>query len=88
MGAFRLQRWKRMLQLSGCYRGSESDLESEESENDEVLVSEGEGQEEADESAFGKLIASAVEQSQCMPVASRVIIICHARKETSEEAQF
>ena len=51
-----------LLQRSGA--GSESDLETEESENDEVLVSEGEEQEEVDESAFGKLIARAVEQSR------------------------
>ena len=36
--------------------------ESDESEDDVVLVSEGEEQEEVDESAFEKLIMSALEQ--------------------------
>ena len=57
-----------LLQRSGT--GSASNLESasedSESENDKVLVSEGEEQEEVDESAFGKLMASAVEQSRCV----------------------
>ena len=35
--------------------------ESEESEDDEVLVSEGEELGEVDQSAFGRLMASAVE---------------------------
>ena len=42
---------------------SAPDSESEESENDGVLVGEGE---EVGESAFGKLMASAVEQSRCV----------------------
>ena len=39
--------------------------DSEESENGEVLVSEGEELEEVDESPSRKLMASAVEQSRC-----------------------
>ena len=46
--------------LQGSGAGSASDLESE-SGNDEVLVSEGEEEEEVDKSAFRKLMASAVE---------------------------
>ena len=42
------------------------DLESDESEDDEVMVSEGEEQEQADESAFGQLMASAIEESRCV----------------------
>ena len=38
--------------------------DASESEDDEVLVSEGEEQEEVDESAFEKLITSALEQSR------------------------
>ena len=41
--------------------------ESDESEGDEVIVSEGEEQEEVDESAFEKLIMSALEQSRYRP---------------------
>ena len=41
--------------------GSVSD-ESDESEDDEVLVNEGEEQEEVDESAFEKLMTSALKQ--------------------------
>ena len=73
--------------------GSASDLESEESENDEVLVSEGEEQEEVDESAFGKLMASAVEQSMYVyqwffSCPTPELTICHAGKQTSEAVQF
>ena len=65
------------------------------SENDEVLVSEGEEQEKVDESAFGKLMSSAVDKSRyvcqwllryLMP--ELTIRVCHVGKETSEEAQF
>ena len=45
-------------------RSADSADESDESEDDEVLVSEGEEQEEVDESAFEKLIMSALEQSR------------------------
>ena len=60
-----------MLQLSGCYRGADQERtdsvpESEESEDDEVLGSEGGELEEVDESAFGKSMASAVEQQRCV----------------------
>ena len=51
-------------------KSAESDQErapdSEESENDAVLVSEGEELEEVNVSAFRKLMASAVEQSWCV----------------------
>ena len=60
-----------LLQKSGA--GSESDMESEESKNGEVLLSEGEEQEEVGGSAFRKLMASAVEQSRRMPVVSQVL---------------
>ena len=40
--------------------------DSDESEDEDVLVSEGEELEEVDESAFGRLIASAAEQSRCV----------------------
>ena len=80
-----------LFQRSGA--GSASDLESVESEGDEVLVSEGEEQEEVDESAFVKLMASAIEQSMyvyqwffCCPTPK--LTICHARNQTSEEVQF
>ena len=53
----------RLLRRSGA--GSESDSESE-SENDGVLMSEGEEQEEVDESSFGNLMTSAVERSMCV----------------------
>ena len=39
---------------------------SDEPEDKDVLVSEGEELEEVDESAFGRLMASAVEQSRCV----------------------
>lgn len=55
-----------MLRLLGCYRGvetrkadSDSALDSE-SENDGVLVSEGEELGGVDESAFGKLMTGAI----------------------------
>ena len=53
-----------MLQRSA---GSDQERasDSEESENGEVLVSEGEELEEVDESPSRKLMASAVEQSRC-----------------------
>ena len=48
-----------LLQLE---RSADSADEPDESENDEVLVSEGEDQEEVEESAFEKLIIGALEQ--------------------------
>ena len=42
------------------------DSESDDSENDEVIVSEGEELEQANESAFGWLMASAMEESRCV----------------------
>lgn len=51
-----LQKQRRMLQLQQN-AGSVSD-ESEEPENEDVLVSEGEELEEVGESAFGKLMAA------------------------------
>ena len=49
----------------GLLQGNhDADLSSDESEDDEVLVSEGEELEEVDESAFEKLMASAVKQSR------------------------
>ena len=87
-----------LLQRSGA--GSASNLESasedSESEIDEVLVSEGEEQEEVDESAFGKLMAGAVEQSRCVfhcqvpntRSSELTIYHWHVGKQTSGEAQF
>lgn len=43
-----------------------SDSESDESDDDEVIVSEGEEFEQANDSAFRKLMASAVEESRCV----------------------
>ena len=73
--------------------GSASDLESEESENDEVLISEGEEQEEVDESTFEKLTADAIEQSMYIyqwffSCPTPKLTICHAGKQTSEAVQF
>ena len=54
-----------LLQQSAGSVSNESDLEeSEDDELEDVLVSEGEELEEVDESAFGRLMASAVEQSR------------------------
>lgn len=70
----------------GLNRGGEDSV-SEGSENDDVLVSEG----EVNGSAFGKLTASAVEQSKCIwflkcPVtAPKLIAICW---ETSEAVRL
>jgi hypothetical protein len=47
----------------GLIQGS-ADSESDESEDDEVIVSEGEELEQADESAFGLLMASAARESR------------------------
>ena len=61
------QKKRRISQPSDCNRELEVQTlsdESDESEDDEVLVSEGEEQEEVDESAFEKLITSALEQSR------------------------
>ena len=64
-----LQKKRRMLQLSDCYRGlgvqtlSASDESDNSESEDEVLVGE-EGLEEVDESAVEKLIKSALEQSR------------------------
>jgi predicted RNA-binding protein with PUA domain len=49
----------------GLIQGS-ANSESDESEDDEVIVSEGEELEQADELAFGRLMASAVEESRCV----------------------
>ena len=73
--------------------GSASDLESEESENDEVLISEGEEQEEVDESTFEKLTADAIEQSMYIyqwffSCPTPKLTICHAGKQTLEAVQF
>ena len=46
--------------------------EFDESEDDEVVVSEGEEVEEVDESAFVRLMASAAEQSRCVSMVSEV----------------
>ena len=54
-----------LLQRSAVDSDSEQISDSE-SVNDEVLVSEGGELEEVDESAFGKLVAGAVEQSRCV----------------------
>ena len=79
------------LRRSGA--GSASVLEPEESENDGVLESEGEEQEEVDESAFGKLMASVVEQSMYVyqwffTCPAPELTICHAGKQTLEAVQF
>ena len=55
-----------LLQRSGGLGSVPESSESDESEDDEVLVSEGEELENFDESAFGRLMASAVEQSRCV----------------------
>ena len=64
-----------------------------ESEDDEVLVSEGEEQEEVGGSTFRKLMANAVEKSIYVyqwffSCPTPKLTVCHAGKQTSEAVQF
>ena len=78
----------RLLQR-GADQGRDS--ATEESENGEVLVCEGEELEAVGESAFGKLMASAVEQSKyvwfpmCLVTVPKLTAICRFRKQYSFE---
>ena len=77
-----------LLQRSAADSDSEQ-ISDPESENDEVLVSEGEELEEVDESAFGKLMAGAVEQSKCVWLLKcSTPKLTFAGKQASEKVQF
>jgi hypothetical protein len=51
-----------LMRMNADFAGSESD----DSEDDEVVVSEDEEREQPDESAFERLMASAVNESRCV----------------------
>ena len=58
-----LQRWRRMLQLSGCYRALQTQTRRERPTRRSLGIA---SEEKVGESDFRKLMASAVEQSRCM----------------------
>ena len=87
----RLQRRRRMLQLSGSYRWERANLISERPENGEVLVTKRGEVEEVDEPAFGKSMDSIMEQSKYVcaaPAHLKCLPELSVGRQTSEEARF